>query len=67
MICLCTIVTLFFLLDFIIKNYTTYGIAKEIPGPYMWPIIGAINFFFSPQGQFFNFFTWKMKIYFGFI
>lgn len=51
-ICLCSIVTLFFLLDFIIKNYTTYGIAKAIQGPYMWPIIGAINFFLSPQGKF---------------
>lgn len=44
--------TLFFLLDFIIKTYTTYGIAKAIQGPYMWPIIGAINFFLSPQGKF---------------
>lgn len=49
-ICLCTVVTLFFILDSIVKNYTTYRIAKEMPGPFMWPIIGAMTFFFIPQG-----------------
>lgn len=49
---LCTLVALLFLLDFIMRNYTTYGIAKDMQGPYMWPIIGAVNFFLSPQGDF---------------
>lgn len=50
-LCLCSIMTLYLLLDFFMKNYTTYGIAKAIPGPYMWPIIGATKFFLSPQGE----------------
>lgn len=49
--CLCSIAALFYILDFIIRNYTTYGIAKDMPGPYMLPIIGATQFFLSPQGE----------------
>lgn len=26
--------------------------AKAMPGPYMWPVIGAINYFACPQGEF---------------
>lgn len=51
-ICLCSIVALYLLLDIFMKNYTTYGIATAIPGPYMWPIIGSTQFFLSPQGEF---------------
>lgn len=50
-ICLVTIVPLFFLLDFFMKRCTTYGAAKKMPGPYMWPIVGALDFFFSRQGK----------------
>lgn len=38
------------LLDFIVRTFTTYNAGKAIPGPYMYPIVGALKFFCSPQG-----------------
>lgn len=46
---LSSLVTIFLLLDFLVKKCTTYNLAKEIPGAYMWPIVGALDFFGSPQ------------------
>ncbi|KAJ6645533.1 putative cytochrome P450 4ac1 [Pseudolycoriella hygida] len=43
----CSIVTCFLIVDFCVRKFTTYGLAKSIPGPYMYPIIGATNFLFS--------------------
>lgn len=49
---LCSIATLLILLDFLVKNYTTYKIAKSIQGPTMYPIIGAIDLLFSKQSKY---------------
>lgn len=49
----CSLAALLVLLDFYVKNYTTYKIAKSIQGPPMLPIIGSTQFLFSPQGEFY--------------
>ncbi|XP_055302936.1 probable cytochrome P450 4ac1 [Sitodiplosis mosellana] len=46
---LCSIVALLVLLDFLVKNFTTYKIAKLSQGPPMYPIIGSTQFLFSSQ------------------
>lgn len=49
---LCSIVALLVFLDFLIKNFTTYKIAKSAQAPPMYPIIGSTQFLFSSQGEF---------------
>lgn len=44
---ICSVLTFLVILDFCIKRFTTYGLAKSIPGPRMYPIIGAIDFLSS--------------------
>lgn len=43
----CSIVSLFVLVDFYVKKFTSYGLAKSLPGPHMYPIIGATDFLYS--------------------
>ncbi len=44
---ICSIVTFFVILDYCVKKFTSYGLAKSLPGPKMYPLIGATNFLFS--------------------
>lgn len=48
---LCSILTIFVVLDFIVKRYTSYNVGKSIPGPHMYPIVGAVKFLGSPQSK----------------
>lgn len=51
----CSLSAFLLLLDFYLKNYTTYKIAKSTKSPYMLPIVGSTQFLFSPQGKPSNF------------
>lgn len=44
---ICSVVALYVILDFYVKRFTAYELAKSLPGPRMFPIIGATNFLFS--------------------
>lgn len=48
----CTIAALLVLLDFVLKNFTTYKIAKNIQGPKMYPIVGATQLLLTSQSKF---------------
>lgn len=48
---LLTIVLFVILFDFLIRKYTNYGLAISMPGPYMYPIVGSLDFIGLSQGS----------------
>lgn len=51
-IVLCTVCALLALLDYLIKRFTTFNMAKVIPGPPIYNIIGSTALNFTPQRMF---------------
>lgn len=44
---ICSVVSILVILDFYVKKFTSYKLAKSLPGPHMYPIIGATDFLYS--------------------
>lgn len=51
MMFLCSLVAFLVLLDFYVRNFTTYKIAKSLQSPLMLPIIGSQSFLCASQGE----------------
>ncbi|XP_055306161.1 probable cytochrome P450 4ac1 [Sitodiplosis mosellana] len=49
-----TVYVYFTLFNFMVRQFTSYGVASSIPGPRMFPIIGSISLLLTPQRKMFK-------------